>query len=69
MYFMTKEQLDRVEELKQNELVLYNIIDYLVDLWGINETNEEILKHFNTIGISDEDIERLNIKDIYKMSE
>ena len=31
------EETKRVEELKHNEELLYNTIEYLVELWGINE--------------------------------
>lgn len=55
----------RVEELKHNEELLYKIISYLIDLWSINESKEEIIEHFKTIGFTSEDIKKLDIENIY----
>lgn len=62
---MSKEELERIEELKQNEDLFYKTINYLIELWDINETSEEIIEHFKQIGFKDEDLERLGIKDLY----
>ena len=55
----------RVEELKHNEELLYKIISYLIDLWSINESKEEIIEHFKYIGFTSEDIKKLDIENIY----
>lgn len=55
----------RVEELKHNEELLYKIISYLIDLWSINESKEEIIEHFKHIGFTSEDIKKLDIENIY----
>lgn len=59
---MDKQTLDRIEELQRNETLLYACVEYLVDLWGMNETEEEIAEHFkNTLGFTKEDLKRLEI--------
>lgn len=60
---MDIEEIKRVEELKHNEELLYNTIEYLVELWGINE-KEELKQKFKTIlGFTDDDLIRLGIKE------
>jgi len=58
-------KLEIIEELKHNENLLYKCIEYLINLWDISETSEEILEHFKGIGFTDEDIERLGITNLY----
>jgi hypothetical protein len=55
-----KETLDRIDELKRNEELLYNCIDYLQQLWGIEHKNTQ--RCFKDIGFREEDIERLEIE-------
>jgi len=60
---MDIEEIKRVEELKHNEELLYNTIEYLVELWGINE-KEKLEQKFKTIlGFTDNDLIRLGIKE------
>ena len=56
-----KDTLDRIEELQRNEELLYNCINYLEELWRIND-KEEKEKHFKYLGFTKEDIERLEIE-------
>lgn len=56
-----KEELDRIDELKRNEELLYNCINYLQELWRI-DNKEEIEKHFEYLGFTKEDIKRLEIE-------
>lgn len=58
---MSSEELKRVEELKHNEELLYNCIDYLIELWGINEKEEIIDKFKNILSFTDEDIRKFEI--------
>lgn len=46
---------------KRNEDLLYACIEYLVELWGVNETHQEMIEHFKKIGFTDEDIKRLEL--------
>ena len=55
-----KEELERIEELKRNEELLYACIDYLQQLWEIG--HNDIKANFNNIGFTNEDIERLEIE-------
>lgn len=56
---------DEVEDTTKDLDLFNNTINYLIELWDINETSEEILEHFRQIGFTDEDLERLGIKDLY----
>ncbi len=44
--------------------LLNEVIDYLIVLWRINGTNEEIINKFKTLGFTEEDLDRLEIKNI-----
>lgn len=52
--------LDRIEELKHNEQLLYNCIEYLINLWQINGDNEEIKNNFKNIGFTEEDLKQID---------
>lgn len=54
------EEMKRIEELKRNEELLYKCVDYLIELWKIND-KDMIEKGFETIGFTKEDIKRLEI--------
>lgn len=54
------EEIKRIEELKRNEELLYKCVDYLIELWKIND-KDMIEKGFETIGFTKEDIKRLEI--------
>lgn len=55
------EEMKRIEELKRNEELLYNCINYLQELWRI-EDKELKEKHFEYLGFTKEDIKRLEIE-------
>ena len=57
--------MQRVKDLQANENVLYTLLEYLIDLWGIDENKEEMIEHFKSIGLTKEDIQRLQIEYIY----
>lgn len=59
---MGKEELDRIKELQHNEELLHNCIDYLVELWEINNDKEEIKEEFEDIlGFTKEDLNKFGI--------
>ncbi len=58
---MDKATLDRIEELQRNETLLYNCVEYLIDLWSINADINEMKENLKNIGFTDEDIKRLEI--------
>lgn len=55
-----KEELDRIEELKHREVLLYNIVEYLIELWSINE-KDELINKFRTLGFTKDDIKEFEI--------
>lgn len=59
---MGKKELDRIEELQHREVLLGNCIDYLIELWGINEKDKIVAKFKDILGFTDEDIEFFYIK-------
>ena len=66
--FISKADLvidDEVDDTTRDLELLNRLLNYVVELWDISETSEEILKHFRNIGFKDEDLERLGIKDLY----
>lgn len=62
---LNEEEMQRVKDLQANENVLYTLLEYLIDLWGIDENKEEMIEHFKSIGLTKEDIQRLQIEYIY----
>jgi len=62
---LNEEEMQRVKDLQANEGVLYTLLEYLIDLWGIDENKEEMIEHFKSIGLTKEDIQRLQIEYIY----
>ena len=56
---------DEVDDTTRDLELLNGILNYVVELWDINETSEEIIEKFKRIGFTDEDLERLGIKDLY----
>ena len=57
---------DEVRDTTRDLELLNELLNYVVELWNISETNEEILEHFKDIGFKDEDLERLGLKeDLY----
>ena len=62
---LNEEEMQRVKDLQANEDVLYTLLEYLIDLWGIDENKEEIIEHFKSLGLTKEDIQRLQIEYIY----
>ena len=58
-------ELERIEQLKHHEELLYNCIEYLLDLWDINETNDEMKEHFKKLNFKEEDIESLVVGMLY----
>jgi len=66
--FISKADLvidDEVDDTTKDIKLLNGLINYVVELWDISETSEEILEHFKQIGFTDEDLDRLGIKDLY----
>jgi hypothetical protein len=57
---MGKEELERIEELKRNEELLYNCINYLDNLWSIGDATK-VEQSFKNIGFTQEDLKRLEI--------
>lgn len=51
-------KLERIEELKHNEELLYNCINYLWEIWN-NEDADTILKSFKKLGFTDKDFNRI----------
>lgn len=51
---------DRLEELKHYEVLLVNVIEYLVALWEVNE-KEELIDKFMRLGFTKTDIEEFGI--------
>lgn len=49
--------LERIEELKHNENLMYNLADYLHDLWSVNASEEEICNNFKNLGFTPRDID------------
>lgn len=58
---MGKKKLDRIEDLKRNEELLYECLDYLTELWSINRNKREMRECFEMLSFTDEDIKRLGI--------
>lgn len=58
---LDSDKMKRIEELQRNEELLYNCINYLEELWRIND-KEEKENHFKYLGFTKEDIERLEIE-------
>lgn len=56
---------DEVKDTTRDLELLNGLINYVVELWDISETSEEIIEHFKQIGFTDDDLERLGIKDLY----
>lgn len=66
--FISKADLvidDEVDDTTRDLELLNGLLNYVVELWNISETSEEIIEHFKKIGFEDEDLERLGIKDLY----
>ena len=66
--FISKADLvidDEVDDTTRDLELLNGLINYVVELWDISETSEEIIEHFKQIGFTDDDLERLGIKDLY----
>jgi hypothetical protein len=61
---MNIKNIERIEELKRNEELLYKCIEYLVELWRIND-KDMIERGFEKIGFTKEDIKRLEIGNEY----
>ena len=57
-----KEELNRIEELKHHEKLLYSLIDYLWEIWN-NTSTDEIRTIFKRLGFTDEDLEVLGIEE------
>jgi hypothetical protein len=53
--------IERIEELKRNEYLLYKVLEYLLALWSIDYTEEEQKEKFKRLGFTEEDIKRLEI--------
>lgn len=62
---LNEEEMQRVKDLQANEDVLYTLLEYVIDLWSVNENKEEIIEHFKSLGLTKEDIQRLQIEYIY----
>ena len=56
---------DEVRDTTRDLELLNGLLNYVVELWDISETSEEIIEHFKQIGFTDDDLERLGIKDLY----
>lgn len=56
---------DEVKDTTRDLELLNGLLNYVVELWDISETSEEIIEHFKKIGFTDDDLERLGIKDLY----
>lgn len=56
---------DEVRDTTRDLELLNGLINYVVELWDISETSEEIIERFKQIGFTDDDLERLGIKDLY----
>lgn len=48
--------LDRIEQLKHEEELLGNVINYLWEIWG-NKDLDEISKGFSRLGFTEEDLD------------
>ena len=53
---------ERIEELKHHEELLFNCIDYLIELWSIND-KENVINNLKNLNFTKEDIKL--ILDIY----
>jgi hypothetical protein len=64
MIFGEKE-MQRVEQLKHNEEILFKMVDYLSDMFAKNNVSyfEEIEIYTKKLGLNGEDLEYLGIKD------
>lgn len=64
MIFGEKE-MQRVEQLKHNEEILFKVLGYLTEMFAKNNIGyyEEIEIYKNKLGLNDEDLEYLGIKD------
>lgn len=51
-----KYDLDRIEQLKHEEELLGNVINYLWEIWG-NKDLDEIAKGFERLGFTEEDLD------------
>ncbi len=56
---------DEVNDTTRDLDLLYKLLNYVIELWDINETKEEILEHFKHIGFTDNDLDRLGITNLY----
>lgn len=54
------EEMKRIEELKRNEELLYNCINYLSTLWEIGDPTR-VEEGFKNLGFTEEDLKRLEI--------
>ena len=63
---MNKETLDRIEQLKHNEEILFKVLSYVSELLVKNNVGyyEEIEIYKNKLGMSEEDLEYLGLRDL-----
>lgn len=54
------EEMKRIKELQRNEELLYKCIEYLQNLWEINDSTR-VEQNFMNIGFSEEDLKRVGI--------
>lgn len=54
--FIHKVSLVIDDEVKDNTTIINNMVEYLIELWGINEKDEIKNKFKNILGFTDEDI-------------
>lgn len=63
---MSSEELKRVEQLKHNEEILFKVLSFVSELLVKNNVGyfEEIEIYKNKLGMSEEDLEYLGLRDL-----
>lgn len=54
---------DEVRDTTRDLELLNGLVNYVGELWNINETEEEVIEHYKRLGFTDDDLIRLGIKE------
>ena len=54
---------DEVDDTTRDLELLNGLVNYVGELWNINETEEEVIEHYKRLGFTDDDLVRLRIKE------
>lgn len=54
---------DEVDDTTRDLELLNGLVNYVGELWNINETEEEVIEHYKRLGFTDDDLIRLRIKE------